>query len=219
MSTFDQLAATLARVLRDPNHDTFSLTEIGDMIVAGLTEVGRLAPDRFQQDIQPVAGQLEYPLHGTAEAEIEVLKVEVWNIAASPIRYVGKLHSTASEYSNASSVGWRVWNGTLLLSNSQEAFLDPAVHLLRVWGYAPYTQVSGGTAMPVSNELEQAILTYCRLEALRRLIGDRALFTQFQSQSGNLSASPGSLLSDLSLAEENWRRTAKSIFVIREASR
>lgn len=219
MSTFDELVTTVSRTLRDPDGKTFTSTEIGDMVKSGLVEVGRIAPERFQQDIIPVAGQLEYALM-RGDPEIEVVKVEVWHIATDDygVRFMAKFRAGAKEYTNSSDVGWRIWNGTLYLSNPQEYFIDPDVHYLRVWGYSPYEQVSGGTPMPCSYELEKAIESYCRVEAFRRLTMDRDLFTQWQTIPNNSDVTAGGLMSALTVAEDDWRRRKRDIYLIREGN-
>lgn len=219
MSTFDELAIIVSRALRDPDRKTFLEAEVGDMIQAGLAEVGRISPSRFQQDITPVAGQLEYTLM-QGDPEIEVTRVEVWHIATdtSPVRFITKFRAGGKEYQNHSDVGWRIWNGVLYLTNTQEYFLDPEVHYLRVWGYSPYVATIGGAAMPVSRELEQAIISYCRVEAFRRLTLDRDLFTQWQTIPNNTDTSPTQMLSALTVAEDDWRRKKREIYLIREGS-
>jgi hypothetical protein len=69
----------------------------------------------------------------------------------------------------------------------------------------------------VSHELETAMRSYCRVEALRRLIVERDLFTQWQTRSNNTDVSPAALMNGLAQAEESWRRTERRLTVLREA--
>lgn len=218
MTTYANFVIVVARALRDPAYKVFSAVEVGDMIATGLSEVSRLAPQQFQQDIAVVGDGMEYPLNGTSDAEIEVVRVEVWDATTTPPRYLWHLRPGGAMPLNDSGSGWRIWAGTLYLSNAQENLIDPVQHYLRVWGYGPYTMVSGSTPMPCGPQLEQAIISFCRVEALRRLSLDRDLFAQWQTRANNSDVSPGALMSMLQLAEDDWRRKSKAIFVLREVS-
>lgn len=217
MSTFNEMVVQVSRDLRDPSNKTFDTTVIGDLITAGLIEIGRIAPAHRQEDITPIADTLDYPLFTTADPEIELKRVELWDGTTTPNHYLCELRPGSAEYVRSTDVGWEVWNGNLRISNDMEAFIDPAVHIIRVWGYGPYPIVSGATAMPVSTELEWAIRSYCKVGALRRLGSERALFSQWQTRSGNTDITPAGLLNDLAMAEDDWRRKTRALFVLREA--
>lgn len=223
MTTFGTLKTRVSEEeLRDPNQKTFSGTTVGEMILAGLVEVGRIAPQRYQEDIAPVDGQLAYVLRsdeflGIAQPEIELVRVEVWDTTTTPARFVTRCQPAAGEYENSSPVGWRVWGGKLEITNNLESWLDPALHLVRVWGYSPYVLPdSDDDIIPVSQELERAVRDYCRVQALRRLNQERDLFTQWQTRSGNSDISPAGLMNQLAQAEDQWRRQEKHLFVLRQ---
>ena len=52
---------------------TFSTTDLGYFINAGITEVGRIAPQRFHENVQLVDGEMDYRLRG-----------DVGNLVANP---------------------------------------------------------------------------------------------------------------------------------------
>ena len=223
MTTFGGLKTAVARDLRDPGMSTFDSTSIGDLINAALTEVGRIAPDRFCEDITVLPDTLSYQLRSTVFGlnvpEIEVRMVEVWDKTTTPHRFLGKLNSASAGLSRSSIDGWMAWNGVLSLTNALVDWLDPSLHVIRVWGYSPYPPLtSDSNTLTVSNELEQAMRVYCRIEALQRLLLERDLFSQWQSQSGNTDVTPASLMNGLSLAQADWRRRERQLFVPREVA-
>lgn len=221
MTLFSALKTAVATDLRDPSNVTFSAGTVADLINAALTEVGRIAPERFQEDLTVVAGQLAYPLRssvfGVPVPEIEVKMVEVWSKATTPHRFLGRLNAASAGYSRSSIDGWMVWGGVLTLTNVIVDWLDPAKHVIRVWGYSPYLKLTTDSqVLTVSNELEQAMRVYCRIEALQRLVFDRDLFSQWQSIAGNTDVTPAGLMNSLSLAQADWRRRERQLFVPRE---
>lgn len=220
MTSFANLRTTLSRALRDPEADTFAVATLNDLIDTALVEVGRIAPVQFVEDITPVADVISYRLRSTvfnvAIPEIEVTRVEFWDYSATPPHPIFLVRSRKGEWSLATFTGWEVWNGTLNLTNHQAAFLDPVRHVIRVWGYSPYPPlVNDNDILPLSFSLEQALLAYCRVEALRRLSISRDLFTQWQSQPNNSDVSPAGLLSALADAEGEWKRRSRQLSIIR----
>lgn len=204
----------------DPGNLTFSDTICGDLANAALSEVGRLAPSRFQQDITPDVTTLKYQLlsgvFGTPQPEIEVKRVELWDIISSPHKFGYLLAPVSSGLIDTSVAGWEVWGGYLYITGDMLTFADPTRWEIRVWGYAPYPPLTSDvTALPVSNELEQAMRTYAQLEGLKRLVASRDTFSQWQARSGNTDVSPAGLLNALSMAQVEWQRKARSITVLR----
>src|SRR4051812_43969175 len=124
MGTFLELRTRASSALRDPDGKTFDPAAIGELVNAGLAEVGRFAPERFQEDITPVADTLAYPLRAAVfpngVPEVEVVRVELWDGSQTPARFLARLQPADGEYVNASATGWKVWYGTLELTNAQE---------------------------------------------------------------------------------------------------
>ena len=223
MTTFSELKTVVARRLRDTSNSTFSTTDLGDFINSAISEIGRLAPSRFQEDITPVADTFSYPLNfdafaGVEVPEIELVRVEVWDASASPQKPIMLVQPQSAQPINYSNAGWVNWGGRLEIPYRTVNFLDVDSHLIRVWGYSPYvSMVADGDVIPVSAELQDAIILWCRIEAMRALLDNRVLFKQWQTQSNNSDVSPAMLGSDLNSALEEWRRKSKAIFVLREA--
>ena len=227
MTTYSALQALVSRDLADPDQLTFDVDAVKDFIQQGLAEVGRVAPQQFKEDITPIEVQpgtgklqLEYDLRSSlfsvAVPEIRLTRVEVWT--GTPSRFKLKIKAKAGQPSRDSNSGWEVWGGTLEIPAwVADTYIDPDNDVIRVWGYSPYTPVSADTdVVPVSAELELAIRTFCRVEGMRRLIGSRVLFKQWQTRSNNTDVTLGQLNSDLQVAEDQWRRLARSLKVIEQ---
>lgn len=221
MTTLTTLIATVSTKVGDPSNTTFVAATVTDFINAAIMEIGRLAPKRFQEDVVPVANTLVYQLQSSsfsvAQPEIEVVRCELWDKSTTPDRFLTRLTPAASEYENSSRAGWRMWNGSLEIPNSLLDVLDVTIHLIRVWGYRPYKQLaSGSDVSELSSELEAALLSYARIQALEMLNSSRDLYSQWQAQANNTDVSPAGLINALSEARDDWRRKAKAITVLRE---
>lgn len=311
MTTFAEMKTNVARDLRDPGKLTFQDDTLGDLINAGISEISRIAPVKFQEFVSLVSTQLNYYVQTTlayiptttpfsahstntiyAEAhnltantpirfynltggaglvegityyviasgltadafkvssvvggvavnfttdiedgtlfyrsaanppntEIEINRVELWNIFEFPERPMGVIPPAAGEYVNYSEVGWSFWSGTLQIPDRYVRAYGPTDttgYALRVWGYAPYLQMaSESDDIGMSAELQWALRAYCRVEALQRLVFERDLFSQWQIRSNNTDVSPAALMNSLSLAQADWNRRSRQIAVLREA--
>lgn len=223
MGTFAELKTRVQRELADPDGVTFDSTITGDLINASLAEVGRVAPDRFQEDISTVADTLSYVLRtdvfeGEEIPEIELTRVEVWDNSTTPHRAVWLLQPQSAEPIRYSQAGWVLWNGRLELPNRVVDAIDVTKHYIRVWGYSPYVKlVADEDVVPVGNELYECVVLLARVEAVRKLIGSRVLFKQWQTRSNNTDVTMAQLMNDLSVLSEDWRRKSRAIFVLREA--
>lgn len=217
MTTFANLVTAIATDLRDPSNKTFSATAIGNFINEGVAEIGRIAPARLQQDITPIADTLSYVI-GAGDPEIELKRVEVWDASQTPDKWLALLTPASDSRSVASATGWFFWNGSLYLTNAQEAAIVVGRDIIRVWGWGPYATVSGSTAMPMSNELEWAVRIYARMVALRSLAMSRNLYTQWQALPGNTSVTNAELVAQISQAEQEWHRRSRQIAILRGAN-
>lgn len=225
MTTYLELRTKIARKLSDPDNDTFSDDRIKDMVQAAWAEIGEVAPERFQEDITPVADTLEYTLRSAdfndPVDEIEVFKVELWDgsqTPARPILHVTPLaaHPTGLTYSNA---GWAVWGGVLHIPNKVQDMIagHEDDYLIRVWGYSPWPPVTEDEdVVPFTGLREEALILHCRIEALRDLVADRELFKQWQTRSNNSDITPAGLYNGLNIAEAQWQRKRRQIWVMRE---
>lgn len=217
MTAYSALQTLVSRDLADPDRQTFDVDAVKDFIQQGLAAIARVAPQQFQEDLMPVANQTAYLLRSaafsaTAVPEIRLVRVEVWR--GTPSAFAFKIKAKAGQPTRDSVAGWEVWNGTLELPGSAVSSITPSTDIIRVWGYSPYPPISADAdVVPVSAELEQAIRYFCRVEAMRRLIGSRVLFKQWQTRSNNTDVTLGGLNSDLQVADEEWRRLSRALKV------
>lgn len=224
MTTYLELQDKVARALQDPDNATFDVEAIKDMIASSYADIGRIAPQRFTEEITPVADTLEYQVRTAVftnpNDDIELMSVEVWDgttTPATPWRQVEpqSSHATGLSYSQA---GWRMWGGMLMLPNRVVDYIDPDVHFIKVWGYSPWEDlVTDDDVVPFGRVHEEALVIRCHIEALRRLLGNRVLFTQWQTRSNNTDITPGALMNEKTQAEQEWRTLARAIQVLREA--
>ena len=217
MTAFSDLQTLVSRDLADPGLRTFDVDAVKDFIQQGLAELARVAPEQFQEDLTPVDGQLEYPLRSAIFAvpppEIRLVRVEVWT--GVPARFKSKIKSKSGQLTRDSIAGWEVWAGVLELPSTViDNYVYAATDTIRVWGYSPYAPIlADADVVPVSAALELALRTFCRVEGMRRLIGSRVLFKQWQTKSNNTDVTLGQLNSDLTAAEEQWRRLSRALRV------
>ena len=152
--------------------------------------------------------------------EIDVMRVEVLDTTNTPWSRQATLRSRYGEHSNSSGAGWEVWNGTLSLTAAQEGTIDPTTDILRVWGYAPYAELTASPANTVTLSLEQeyALRDYVRIEAIKMLLASRELYSQWQTSSRNSDVSLGQLSGLYAQAESAWKRRSRSMATLREAA-
>lgn len=225
MTTLAQLEVKVAADLRDPSGKVFSTTDLDYMINTALTEIGIVAPARFQEDVDPVQNQFEYTLQSSvfsaAVPEIQVDRVELWDATTTPNKPLALIQPGSAEYVNFSATGWDVRDGVLEIPYFIVNFIGAnyANYLFRVWGWRPYPEMTTGTdVVPVSAEREQALRDYCWVLALRRLSSERDLFTQWQTRAGNSDVSPAAIGGMLVNAERMWKEKKRSITVLRPAA-
>ena len=225
MTTLAELRTKVSLDLRDPDGKTFDSDDIDLMVNSALVEIGRIAPERFQEDIDPLENTFEYTLgsdvFSAAVPEIEVNRVELWDVTTTPYRPIALLAPASQGYINFSNTGWFNRDGVLEIDYNTVVGIGSSFenYLFRVWGYRPYPSVSADEdVIPVSGEREQAIRDYVRVLSLSRLVNERDLFTQWQTRAGNSDVSPASLLSALNSAMADWKARARAITVLREAA-
>lgn len=217
MTAYSALQTLVSRDLSDPDRQTFDVDAVKDFIQQGLSAIARVAADQFQEDLAPLADTTSYLLRSddfgaVPVPEIRLVRVEVWR--GLPSRFAFKIKAKAGQPSRDSLAGWEVWNGSLELPNWVVDAISTTTDTLRVWGYSPYPPiVDDADVVPVSAELEQALRVFCQVEAMRRLIGSRVLFKQWQTRSNNTDVTLGALNSDLQVADEQWRRLSRALKV------
>lgn len=225
MTTYGDLQDKVARAIQDPDYETFEAQTIKDVIQSAWQDLSRIAPQRFTEDLTPIADTLTYQLRAddfpTPQDNIELVRVEIWDTDVTPniaLRWVPPrgAHPGGLTYSQG---GWEVWGGILRIPNNYVSGIDVDTQSIRVWGYAPWVApVEDEDTIAINAELEEALVIACNVGLLRRLTSNRALFTSWQTRSNNTDVSMASLMNDLAQAQEEWRRLRREIQVAREGA-
>lgn len=225
MTTYAELQSKVSSALQDPDNATFDTQAIKDMIAAAWADISDAAPRRFIEDIVPLDDTLSYQVLAddfpTPNDDIQIMSVEVWDGTSTPpraLRFVEpqSTHPTGLAYSQA---GWRFWGGELMLPNRVVDFVLPDSYFIRVMGYSPWPEcVEEDDVVPFGRIHEEALVIRCHIEAMRRLIGNRILFTQWQTRANASDITPAFLMNEKVQAESEWRRLMLRIAVPREGS-
>lgn len=218
--TFGELKTEVSEALRDPDLQTFDDAGVGRLVNIAISEVGRIAPQHFQEDIAPVADTLDYVLRedyfgGDEVPEIEVSRVELWDTTTTPNTRASVLPAASAAYVADSETGWSNWGGNLHIPRRFQQSISGAEEdwLLRVWGYSPYAELSDDEdVFNGSTELKWAVVNYAHLVGLRRLVNERELFTQWQTRAGNADTSLAALMSDFDRTRNEWRYTKHELY-------
>lgn len=221
MSTLGELKTQVLLALNDPDAQTFDADRQAAILNAAYAEIGRVAPQQFTEDLDPVLSQLSYQVltdqFPDATPEIEVIRVEVWDGSVTPNIPIYRVMPMAGELGYSQN-GYQVWNGQLTLPSYVVTGIDAHIdtYFIRVWGYAPYpVPEDDDTESGLSFEKEQAVILCARIDALRRLNAERDLFKQYQARASVSDVSPAALMSALTQAQEDWRRMKREMMVLR----
>ena len=223
-TTYAQLQTEVGRRLGDPDALTFTSDDVKDMIQAAWAEVSRCAPERFQENLTPTDGASEYLLRSdkfdAPVPELEINRIEIWDVSGTHPKAWRKIEAQAAHPSGLtySQAGWFLWDGILYIPDRWIDMIDPDKHIIRVWGYSPWSPVvNDADVLPFGEAIHQAVLAVCAIEGLRRLISNRTLFAQWQTRSNNTDVTSAALANDLNIALADWARKYRQIFVLREA--
>jgi len=218
-STFGALKTEVSEALRDPDLSVFDDAAVGRLVNVGVSEVSRLAPAHFIEDITPVEDELDYiileDVFSAATPEIEVMRVELVDTSQTPEMLLMKVPGSSGVSGADSEAGWTNWGGTLHIPRRIWSLVDghESDYVYRVQGYAPYAQMSADDdVFGGSDELKWAIVQYAQLVAVRRLIAERELFKQWQARSGNSDITPASLMGDYSRQNDEWRTMKRDLY-------
>lgn len=224
-ATFSELKTAVASAIRDPDNKTFDSAALAQIINEALSEVGRVNPIQFQEDITPVADTLQYTLQSAAFAaeaqpDIEVMRVEVWDDSTTPSTRKFVVTPASSGRAFDSQAGWTNWGGILMLPSAVFNVISGNEDSLtiKVWGYSPHPALSGDSDIAsVTGDSYWALISRARLAAMEMLLNDRNLFTQWQTRSGNSDISPAGLMNELAQARDEWRRRSRTLLRLRSA--
>jgi hypothetical protein len=155
---------------------------------------------------------------GTAVPDIDVRRVEVWDPTQDPEKFIARIPPASQQPVAGQDAGWYVWNGTLYLPTR---FISALIgfeskYVIRIWGYSPYAPPEvDNDIISIGDEALNALIMYIHLDALRMLLNDRNLFTQWQTRSGNVDTSLAGLANEKNIAASEWRTYSRSIARLR----
>lgn len=217
MTTFVQMQTTVSRALRDESNTTFTAAMVEDLINSGIVELSRIAPRQFQEDID-ADGSLEYALDTMdSDPRIRIVRVEAWDASVTPNRQICRIEPASESLSNESEAGWKWWAGVLSIPYGYSTYLADNTKVIRVWGYAPYTQlVNDSDTTDLPDDLVDAVVEYAAWHGFDRLAADRALYTQWQTTANNTDVSFAALLNSVAVFRGNWERRRKQLITLLE---
>lgn len=198
MTTTLAALTTSVRVdLRDTGATpTFSATELGDLIGAGINALGVFYPKEIVGSVTIAASVYSYAL---PTGMSEVFRVDVYDSD-------GELDSTLPEGSGSPNAGWQVHADTLFIPR----WSWTTGQTLTVWGYGAWTYIDSSSASTATTNLDQngllAVRTYVRAHAYESLIADRAKYQQYQQTPGNADATLLGLIQLGEKAQRTWRK-------------
>lgn len=190
------LRAAVARDLRDPSFNTFTTTEVDDLLNLGVVEVGRVYPKQRVDTINvTVDGQSAFPTAATA-----IFRVEVMQEGQVPIGI------PANSEPSSGNGGWDLHAGVLYLPYGVSYSLVNGTHAIRVWGYWSRELMNADPdVLDGDAETEFAVRTVATLNGYQRLQNDRLLFQQWLTNTGNTDVSPNQLAQTADLYQSQWR--------------
>lgn len=188
------LRESISRDLHDPENETFSTTEINDLINMGIAELNRLCAKEYRADIVLVANTYTYALDSTVDG---LYRVEMWKDAA----YYFTIPRMVDDLTTS---GWDVFENILYLPRSLS--FNATTDTMTVWGYELRDPAMlDDDVVDCDLDGESLIRAYAQYTCFQRLIMNRALFQQWQTNTNNSDVSATQLLGMASVYANEWR--------------
>lgn len=188
------LRASISRDLHDPDNDTFSTTEVNDLINMGIAELNRLRPKEYRADIVLVANTYSYALPVEVDG---IIRVELWRDGV----FATTIPVQDGEYPAS---GWDLFGNILYLP--QGYIFNDLTDGITVWGYeirnAPALD---DDVLDIDLDGESLIRSYAQYTCFQRLLMNRALFQQWQTNANNSDVSATQLLGMAQVYASEWR--------------
>ena len=103
------------------------------------------------------------------------------------------------------------------LPSGWASFLADDTYTIRVWGGKPWTHlVNGGDTTDLDEDAQDAMRECAVFHGFERLLNERVLFAQWQTQSNNTDTSTAGLINAVALWQARWDRRRKQLAEIRE---
>lgn len=205
-STFAQLKTAVARDLRDSGNAVWSTTEVGDLINAGIDEVGEVYPRQVTDySLTITSGVSTYAMPSSVSW---LYRVDV-HTSSNSYRY-----TMPSALGDGPNTGWEVHASILWLPPD---YLPNAGDKLRLFGYGAYTQLSVDSATTdLDTKGEWAVRAFAVAEGFARLLADRAAFQQWQVDANNTDITAASLNQLALAARRRWEQRRNQLRKMRK---
>jgi hypothetical protein len=201
MTTLLDLRTYVARDLRDTGFDTWSESEVDDLVNMGIDAVGDLYPREAVDAASSISGSTK--TYDLATDFTNIYRVDIYSSAGT---YKFTLPHGIGEGPNS---GWELHGGIL--------YLPPSVTFtsgdgLRVFGYARYAQLSVSSQ---TTDMDATAIwgarAFARMEGFMSLIADRANYQQWQSQTGNTDVTAIAMAQLAANARRDWDRAKQRL--------
>lgn len=199
--TLGDLETLVARALRDPNHNTWTVPELDDLINEGIDAVSSVYPADVAliNAVTLSANVWQYP---ASALNIErIYRIDVWasTTAAPPAGFQYTLLPTTGDGPNS---GWDFFAGSIFLPPN---YLPVTGQYLSLFGYRSFVQLSASTdTSDLDTKAKWGVLWYCQYEGFKRLLADRADFQQWQLNSNNTDVTAATMNQMVLFAERQW---------------
>lgn len=192
MATLADLRTYVARDIRDPSFGTFSATEVDDMVIQGIDALADVYPKEIVTTIGTVAASVF--TYGVSTFS-NIYRLDIYTST-------GSYRATMPHAYEGPDSGWETHANVLYLPPNWRL---TAGDTLRAFGYGRYIALSAATQ---TTDLDAsgiwAVRVFAQAEAYSRLLMDRALFTQWQSQPGNSDTTALALNQVAFAAQRRW---------------
>lgn len=201
------LRDSIARDLRDTANAVFTSDDLDDFINFGIAEVNRVYP---VEDIEEL---------DITDAEVHVYDTTLEHIWRAEIWRDGDFffRITPNE-AETSRGGWELYAQQFHMPKFANT-LNVDTDVIRLWGYRGRAALTGDSDVLEGDlDAEMGIRLYAQVAGYQRLVSDRSLFQQWQTQSNNTDVSPTQLTNMLSLKQGEWEALRHRIRRIRRAA-
>lgn len=186
------LRDSIARDLRDTSYKAFSTQDVDDFINFGIAEVNR---------VYPIEDIVDYPVVNPATTEYSttltsIFRVEAWRAG----EFIFLIPPNMGETSRG---GWELFAQVLRIPNYEHVL--EVSDLIKCWGYGERPAlVLDAEVLQGDLDAELGVRTFAVYQGYQRLISDRSLFQQWQTQSNNSDVSPTQLTNMSGLKAAEW---------------
>ena len=206
--TLLDLRERVARDLRDPEFAAFATADVDDFVNFGIAEVNRVYPAEFVEefDITDVE-DTEY-----ATVLTHVWRLEVWRNSRS-------FMTISPNDADSSRGGWELYAQVINIPDYRNT-LNIDTDVLKAWGYTDRLALTADEDVLEYADLdaEMGIRTFAAQQGYGRLLNDRSLFQQWQTQTNNSDVSPTQLNGMFALRAGEWDTLRNRIRRIRRVA-